>query len=247
MPAKIKLTDEVKAILARSTWTIKGTMHVLNLPDALPRPQYDAVMKIIKAAEGKWKRGTGHVFSSDPRMQFDLAAESGIMVDRKVVRQAFYTPAHVAQWVADLADVTGEIVLEPSAGDGALVRACVDEGAHHVDAVEIDENTAAGLRGSGFARYVKCADFLTLSAPVADDALYARIVMNPPFTKNQDKKHLERALAWLTPGGVITALTADKDIVVQGGQVELLQRIRAGEFKESGTNIATRIIQIRHA
>jgi hypothetical protein len=190
---------------------------VLNLPDALPRPQYDAVMKIIKAAEGKWKRGTGHVFSSDPRMQFDLAAESGIMVDRKVVRQAFYTPAHVAQWVADLADVTGEIVLEPSAGDGALVRACVDEGAHHVD------------------------------APVADDALYARIVMNPPFTKNQDKKHLERALAWLTPGGVITALTADKDIVVQGGQVELLQRIRAGEFKESGTNIATRIIQIRHA
>ncbi len=250
MAKKIEITPDVRDILTRSTFSMRGTTHVLNLPDEqLARPRYDAVMKVIKAAEGKWKKGTGHVFERDPRGILGLALETGVVVNEKKERQAFYTPESVANWLGDVADVEGQTVLEPSAGGGALVKGCVVAGAALVNCIELDEVEAEKLRANKIGLkclgYVQQGDFLKM-LPEHDD-LYTRIVMNPPFTKGQDKKHITHALKWLREDGMIFAIVPDKDIEIPGGRVEVMERLQAGAFKSSGTEIRTRFIKVTHA
>ena len=77
--------------------------------------------------------------------------------------------------------------------------------------------------------------------------------MNPPFAKGQDVEHVLHAWEFLTPGGVIAAIVAPgfkfrrekhfeafRDLHEQHGQCEI--DVEAGAFKESGTNVATRIV-----
>ncbi|WP_342241194.1 N-6 DNA methylase [Inquilinus sp. OTU3971] len=105
---------------------------------------------------------------------------------------AFYTPETVAdvlaEWVVQLGN---ERLLEPSAGEGALVRAAISH-AQRCDgtgqrlrfiACDIDKDVAVRLRQSLSGEdEVWSGDFLGLSA----DAMPAvdGIIANPPFTRN---------------------------------------------------------------
>ena len=73
--------------------------------------------------------------------------------------------------------------------------------------------------------------------------------MNPPFTKNQDVKHVAHALKFLADGGVLTSImgsnTTRKQFtdLIAGREYEITD-VPAGAFKESGTSIATIILRI---
>lgn len=235
--ANATLSPEVTDILSRAVITD----NLLVLPAGqLERKLYEQVAKAIKAAGGAWKTNKqGFVFSSDPREKLGLALTTGVVVDEKKLRQAFYTPQHIADHIALLSDVAGKHVLEPSAGGGALVAACLKFGATKVDCIEMEPTCRDGLGGE--RRAVMIADFLT----VRPYYQFERVVMNPPFTKGQDVKHIQHAKNWLSPGGKLFAVVPDKENPkLTAAGAELVERFPVGTFKESGTSVATRLIRI---
>lgn len=94
-------------------------------------------------------------------------------------------------------------------------------------------------------------DFLT----VEPDPVYDRVVMNPPFGRQADIKHVSHALKFLKPGGLLVSvmassvtfrsnkLTTDFRQLIEerGGHIEELPE---GAFKSSGTMVNTVIVVI---
>jgi predicted RNA methylase len=249
--ADAKLTPEVRAILERSTITDHA---VILPPEQLARPLYEAVNKVLVNAGGKWNRGArAHIFKGDPRTALGLVLETGVAVDQKKKFQSFYTPTDLANELAVQANVSGFVVLEPSAGDGALVSACNKFGAKSIVAVEIRDEMRAALLA--LAGTVMTCDFLNMTP--CEWPPFDRIVMNPPFTRNQDIRHAEHALKFLARGGRLVAVmmgtaehrkqlaTALKGYerwsVGQRGDCPSysIRDVPRGTFKESGTDVAT--------
>lgn len=235
--SNVKIDPEVADILSRAT--IGSDILVLP-PEQLERKLYEKVAKVIKLAGGVWKTNKkGFLFNSDPREKLGLALDSGVIVDEKKKRQAFYTPMAIANEVADIAYVSGMAVLEPSAGDGNLVEACLRAGAISVDCIEIEKSCKEKLEGP--KRKVTIGDFMTIEPYDKFD----RIVMNPPFTKGQYHKHIARALEWLYDGGRLYAIVPDTICLKLAalGAYDV-RSFDAGAFKESGTNVRTKLICI---
>lgn len=239
--ADVKISPEVMDILERSTITGNS----LQLPAGqLGRDLYVEVNKVLELSGGKWNRSDkAHIFSCDPRKSLGMAMKSGVAIDEKKLFQAFYTPKDLAMRVAEMADVEGYSVLEPSAGLGALADACMAQGAKSVHCMELNKDTVLLLRKK-FSDAVE-ADFLKETPRP-----YQRIVMNPPFTKNQDVKHVSHALKFLDKGGVLVAIMAGntsrkqfQDLLV--GLDYEIEEVEEGAFKESGTNVRTIILKVR--
>lgn len=240
------LTDEVKDVLKRAT----THQNVLILPPGqLERGLYEKVDKALKNAGGKWKRGTGHVFPSDAAPKLAAMLDSGVSVDEKKRDQAFFTPPELAKRVAEIADVRDRTVLEPSAGMGHLAVACWLSGAYVVDCIERNPEYQTSLTSAGLGD-VAITDFLSVLPADLDKEPYERIVMNPPFTRNQDIAHVRHALNWLAPEGVLVAIMLNNQ--TRKGFVDLnveydpeIEELERGIFKESGTDISTLIVKIQ--
>lgn len=239
------LTSEVKDILSRAT--VNGNVVVLP-PSQLERGLYTAVDKALKNAGGKWTKGVGHVFTSNAAPKLAAMLGTGVSVDEKKRDQAFFTPPDLAKRVAGIAEVGGCSVLEPSAGNGALAIACWLAGASAVDCVDRNSENEAHLTSCGFGD-VFVTDFLSVLPADLDKEPYERIVMNPPFTKNQDIAHVRHALKWLKPNGILVAIMLNNQ--TRKGFVDLnieyepeIEELERGAFKESGTDIPTLILKI---
>jgi len=237
------LTPEVAAVIGRA----KITGNQLVLPgDRLERKLYESVNKALVNAGGKWNtKAQAHIFDGDPRQKLGLMLETGVAVDEKKKWQAFYTPPELAEEIAAMADVKGHLVLEPSAGDGALADACMKAGAFQIRCIEMNPEAVAKLEDKGYSPPCN-ADFLT-QKPASP---YKRIVMNPPFTKNQDIKHIAHALTWLDVDGLLVAVMLGnterpKLKEMLNGHDWKIRDVPAGAFKESGTNIKTAILTVR--
>ncbi len=237
-----QLTPDVADILKRST----VTGHILTLPlGQLDRKLYEAVNKALTNAGGKWEKGVGHVFPGDAASKVAVMLGTGISVDEKKRDQSFFTPLAVAANVAELAEVAKRYVLEPSAGHGALADACMKAGAIAVSCFELNAEFAQELRRKHYN--VIESDFLNYTPGVG--ARYLRIVMNPPFTKSQDIKHVNHALTWLAPGGILVAIMLDSQTrkgfqeIIAKYNPEIIE-VERGTFKESGTSVATVIVKI---
>ena len=244
----MRIDDEVLAVLSRSE-TNGG--HLL-LPGQLDRKMYERTNKVLEAAGGKWSRkAKAHVFASDAFGRIDEIILSGEVDIPKDEFNYFPSPPEVVERLMALADIAqGMQVLEPSAGRGAIAIACAEQGAS-VDCVEIMEANYVALRGDGRLRSVKRGGFLEHS--VAE--IYDRVVMNPPFAKQADIKHVTHALNFLKPGGkLVSVMSASvgfrenkltsvfRDLISErGGKIEALPD---GSFKESGTMTRTVIVEI---
>lgn len=243
--ADAKLSSEVRAVLERAT--ISG--NVLTLPPGQLEPAlYKAVDKALRNVGGKWKTRVGHVFPADPTLKLAAMLGTGVSVDEKKRDQAFFTPAELAKAVAVRAEVDGCTVLEPSAGNGSLAVASWLAGALCIDCIEINPERESQLVSCGLGD-VFIRDFLTILPSDLDKQRYDRIVMNPPFTKNQDIKHVRHALRWLQPGGILVALMLDNQ--TRKGFMELvaecdpeIEQIERGAFKEAGTDAPTIMVRI---
>lgn len=255
--AHAKLTPEVRSILERSI--ITG--HQLVLPGQLGRKLYEAVMRVITNCGGKWNRGSGaHVFDSDPRARLGLALKTGVATDDKKTFQFFPTPKPVADLTVIRACVGGKTVLEPSAGRGALARECIRQGAHKLAMIELNPEHRSALDtvvedGEAWNPGTQCqlhiADFLSLTPatmPLGAWTQYDRVVMNPPFTKGQDLKHIAHAFQhFLKPGGRLVSIMLpheyeDIDRAVGEHCSYTTKSIESGAFKESGTNVRTALL-----
>lgn len=114
------------------------------------------------------------------------------------------TPAPVIARMLELADIRpGDKVLEPSAGNGAILDALRDAGVERsrVWGLEIVPQLLAICREKGHR--AEGLDFLQCSAK------YDRIVMNPPFERGQDAEHIMHAHSLLRPGGRLVSVVCE--------------------------------------
>ncbi len=229
------ITPEVLTILKRSR--INGLS--LHLPEEqLSRDLYLKVAKVIANAGGKWnKSAKAHTFTSDPSELLGLAIKTGKTESKKQKLQQFFTPPELAAHVVAMAEVSGKKVLEPSAGHGALANECIAQGAKSVHCVELDHQNVLVLKERHDRVFE--TDFLTQ----VQSADYDRVVMNPPFTKNQDIRHVSHAMGFLKSGGRLVAIMAantDRPFFSMPGiNVEPLPE---GSFKQSGTGVNTVLV-----
>lgn len=263
--------DAVLAVLRRSTFT---TTSVILPNEQLDRELYVAVDKVLKGYGGKWNRSArAHVFTSDPRAKLAAVLEGEKAVNEQQAFGAFYTPSDVALQVAKMAlshlparmelergRVRGLRFLEPSAGDGALIRAAREVApAVAAWAVEIREECRPAL--VPIAECVRTTDFLNMEPDPERPSFYDfdAVIMNPPFAHGADVAHVAHALKFLRPGGRLAAImspgwTFKKDrassafralIKRESNDCARWSPLPAGTFKESGTDVATGVLYVQ--
>lgn len=130
-------------------------------------------------------------------------------------------------------------MLEPSIGSGVIADACMDAGAEAVIGYEIDyeECKKTGQRYSCFL-----GDFLEA---MPKGLKFLRCCANPPFSKNQDIKHVLHILEnWLAPGGRLVAILPDKEYPKLDKYDPVEYKLPEGSFKESGAGVRTKLIVI---
>lgn len=160
--------------------------------------------------------------------------------------QLFPTPAAVADRMMDAADLApGLRVLEPSAGTGNLVRAILARGADVV-ACEIAPRVAEEFALDFPAVSLFVGDFLERTAAELGGP-FARVVMNPPFHRGEDARHILHAAGMLAPGGLLVGLCYDG----RAFREELAEwcatseRLPPGSFAESGTRADVVMVTMR--
>lgn len=240
------VTAAVRGVLARA----RTEENRLYLPGLLAPGLYAQVDRVLRAAGGQRNGGPigAHVFAGDAS-----AALAGILAAERVTsarqRDQWYpTPAGVIDELLAAAGLcAGLEVLEPSAGEGAIAAAAARAGCA-VDCVELDARRAQVIECAGVARDVRCADFLTLPPRPA----YHAVIMNPPFARNADTRHVEHALRFLRPGGALAAVMpagierrTDRAARKLRGLADGLMPLPEGSFRESGVDVATTLVVIR--
>ncbi len=239
-----QINNDVLSVLSKA----EADNNIIRLTcGQLDRKMYLEVNKILEAMGGQWNRKEkGHVFDDDPADFLDNVVLTGeIEIPSK--NGYFPTPKLVVKRLIELAEIEpGMSVLEPSAGQGAiaeeLAKLDID-----LRVAEILPQNAQILVEKGFSLVTH--DFLTL---MKCDGLYDRVVMNPPFEKQQDIDHVMHAYSLLKPDGRLVSVmsagvkfrdnnkTKDfRDMVDAGGYMEDLPD---GAFRESGTMVRAVIV-----
>jgi predicted RNA methylase len=247
----VKIPPDVLDVLAAAA--TDGEHLVLTGP-RMEAKLYKRVNEVLEAVGGRWTTAvSAHVFPGDAAEAIAPLVATGQVVTLREKRndaQYFPTPAAVVQRLLELAELNpGMEVLEPSAGSGAVATAVAAQGVV-VDCFERDPGYAGVLVDTGAARTVRVVDFLDVIPEVRFD----RVVMNPPFTKGADVAHVQHALRFLKPDGLLVSVmpwsvtyqggaTAKFRALVEqrGGTVEA---VPDGAFAESGTDVATVLVTI---
>jgi type I restriction-modification system DNA methylase subunit len=267
VPGSFTVPDEVRDVLRRC----EITSDSVKLPDGqLDRKLYLAVNKVLEAAGGKWsRRDKLHVFDRDPREALGLAVEQGTATNTKQALGQFYTPHALADKVAALANIDegAPLVLEPSFGGGALIRAVWRRNRNaSVSGIEIDDRvrlaTTLELTKHGpppRGLLTMTADFLKVRPeppPYGPGPEFDAVVMNPPFAKDADAAHVLHALKFLKPGGRLVSIMAGSATKRSRGKtakefVETYERLAGYEeavpdesFRDAGTSVRTLIVRL---
>ncbi len=225
----------------------------LRLTGQLDRKSYVAVNAVLEAVGGKWnKKAKAHIFECDADDALEQILLTGEVVTKKSIQQEFGffpTPAEIAHRAVVAAQIEpGMRVLEPSAGHGALAEEARAAGGK-VHCFELLIENVVELERRNLS--VAAGDFLAQEP----ERVYDRIVMNPPFAKQADIKHVLHALQFLKPGGRLVAIMSNGStfrtdrrttefnaaLASFGASVE---KLPDGAFKESGTMVATILVTI---
>jgi len=220
----------------------------------LDRKIYTDLKKCFELIGGAWKGGKIQcfVFEEDPT---DLLAQVATGEKRNIRKefQFFGTPDVLADRLVELASpMEDDIILEPSAGRGAILNAIeryigTDKMVDCYEIMPLNQKILKDINICNFRGY----DFLL--APDSDK--YNVIIANPPFSKNQDIDHIYKMYSLLAPKGrIVTVCSAhyrnsngkkESDFKNWLSKVNAdIQEVPAGAFKQSGTSISTLIIII---
>ncbi|MEY3501711.1 MAG: hypothetical protein RL308_3384 [Bacteroidota bacterium] len=226
---------------------------IVKLPNIqLDRKLYQEVAKSLELIGGKWKGGKvlGFVFATDPTELLEQIA-NGEKRNLKKEFQFFATPENLADELVYLAELNDEdTILEPSSGQGAIIKS-INKACRVVpDCYELMETNRIILKNSGLSFNLIGDDFLK-----HDGKKYSKIIANPPFTKNQDIDHLKEMYKHLILGGRLVCITSESWCTgTQKKQIEFKKwlndvdakviDIERGSFKESGTMVGGKIIVV---
>lgn len=227
----------------------------LRITRALDRKLYVEVNAALEAIGGKWSRKSKtHTFDEAPVDALDQILVDGEFTDRKRAFEQFFTPPPLAARIVEVAGVRGRRVLEPSAGHGALVLQARVSGAKDVCCVERDPKCAGVLKDLGLP--VVEDDFIAWAPRHA--CKFERVVMNPPFSRQQDIAHVLAAFECLVPGGKLVSVMAagvwfrtdrrtrefNEFVKANRGMIE---KLPDQSFSDSGTNVNTVLVTLERA
>ena len=236
-----QIEESILAILSRVT--VEGEVIFLTCGQ-LDRKQYQAVNDVLTNMGGKWNKSKkGHIFPDDPTDKLEQVLLTGeITLPKKY--GYFPTPPELAKRVIELAEMGASFVLEPSAGQGGLADFVPDDCV--VTCYELLDDNISVLKTKG--HIVKQRDFIS----VEPDCVYDRVIMNPPFERQQDIDHVLHAWKFLKDGGRLVSImsasvmfrenrktTEFREFVELHGYIE---RLPDESFKTSGTMVSTCVI-----
>jgi len=228
--------------------------NIVKLPDVqLDRKVYLQIKKSFELIGGKWKGGKtqGFIFQTNPTSLLKKLV-SGEKVNLKKDFQFFETPSKLAKRLVSLAELKQtETVLEPSAGQGAIIREINKVYSGIPCCYELMDVNIEVLQKSDLRFNLIGSDFIRSTSGTFD-----KIIANPPFSKNQDIKHIKKMYNKLNVDGLLVSMASThwenaknsterkfrdwlKDV-----DAEIIP-IKAGAFKASGTMIASNIIIVR--
>ncbi len=227
--------------------------NLYHLPDRqLDRKTYLAVNKILECLGGRWNRKSkAHVFETDISNAIDDVLLTGEVIDKRKEFQFFETPQNIVSQLIELAEVRiGHSCLEPSAGCGNIAEALSElAGIGKVMCIELNPENAKTLISKSFS--VHEGDFLQYETKW----VYDRIVMNPPFTRQQDIAHVLKALSLLKDGGILVSVMSAGVMFRQDKRTrnfwakvaehpsEVIE-LPPGAFKVSGTMVNAVILKV---
>jgi predicted RNA methylase len=264
----VTISPEVRAILMATT--CDGAKAFL--PPSMPRTLYTAVNAGLEKAGGKWNKGAQcHLFTTDAAAAIGLLLNGEKLSDLNP-HDFFATPADVADLLVQSLRIdwtSDPHILEPSAGDGAIVQALARSNSKdqmwNLDAMEIDStrcNVLIGVCCSAPNAFVLVsnADFLDFNR--ANTGPYDYVAMNPPFTAEGVSQaymlHVEQAITLLRPGGRLAAIVPNS---LDFGTTKRHDEFRAllsrhgatwealpdGAFKSSGTAVKCLLLTLEVA
>ena len=213
-------------------------------------PNYNEVKTALLKAGAKYNKNS-FVFPDDAQQYIDkLTGGESINIQKQF--QFFETNSNLGDDLVFEAHIeSNHSVLEPSAGRGAIINAIhrryCNVTVDYCELMDLNRNHLSKLSNVNFL----CDDFLELKSKPT----YDRIIANPPFKSNQDILHILKMYEMLKKGGRLVSIaskhwqhsTNKKETEFRNWLKEVgavVREIEAGEFKESGTNVATVMIII---
>jgi protein-L-isoaspartate O-methyltransferase len=195
--------------------------------------------------------GSSHEQAERERLRRVDALEAEIKLT--TIPGYFPTPAPVVDLMLQRARISDDMkVLEPSAGSGHIADAI--RAAHPgawIDTIEI----ASRLRDILVLKNYRVMAFDFLDFENDQERPYDRIVMNPPFERQQDIAHVRMAYSLLAPGGILVTIMSpsfefrsDRKSTEFRAWLEEVgatwENLPEGSFKASGTGVSTRLLTI---
>lgn len=245
---KVLITDKSKDILRKSD--ISSSLKVPKMTDA----EYDDIKYIVEYIGGHWREKFKDFVFDDLSLNVQSKIKNILNCDYitltdetkfKIDNQFYPTPARIARVMVQTACIkSNELVLEPSAGRGALLD-IITTYTKHYRAVEYNKKNVDYLRLHNYR--VNYTSFEKYAAKV--QTRFDVVVMNPPFGKEMDLRHTALAFNLLKTGGRLIGLVAENSLYYDRkvthdfmNQIHRLKRMGAtpiphGSFKESGTNV----------
>lgn len=140
-----KLTDFWKKVLQES----EIIENKLFLKTQMDRKQYLELNKVLEVLW--WKRNKKekcHIFKTkNLKEAIDEVCDTMEVVDIKVLYQQYYTPSDLAKYILELANIKkDDIILEPSAGQGAIVDEILKKEYKQIVLLEIDVENIKKLK-----------------------------------------------------------------------------------------------------
>lgn len=239
----------------------------IKCPIITDRSVYAQVDRALSrlAGGGRWdSRERAHVYDRDPRPELEALTGSTVIPAPCATRDKelsyWTTPPELAKELVHGLDLGPESrVLEPSAGDGALVRAVREAYPDtQITAVEPDQARRTVLRMNATEWWLHIWQGTFEDYADVASLRFDAVVMNPPFTLPGHRyawaEHL--VLAWdrLKPGGQLRAIVptsleygrqrpiaAARNLITQAGGT--WRKAGPGAFQSSGTGVHTLIVE----
>lgn len=239
-----------------------GQAVALTFDDQLPAATYRDVRRVLDDFGFAWSRShQAHIGVEEDLPALIQALDAREYQTIQKSHEFFPTSADLASALAKLLanDIMVErpVILEPSAGNGALVAAILEHiPTALVIALEPVPKLASALR-TRFAddarvdvRATTFETFIEERAGAPMPCIFDGILMNPPFRKAQE--HIALARSTLRRGDTLisvappSALRADTDLGRFLAEHDAyVESLGPSAFKEAGTNIETALVQMR--
>ena len=247
------IPEQVLTIL--STVEIEG--NNVQITAQLDRKLYLAVNKVLDRIGGKWNiKAKAHVFDADPTERLEVVINSGVL-DPKVKTGYFPTPTVIVDRMIELIDFKPrQQVLEPSAGQGAILDRIKPYLLENRSLVVVCETLPENIKILEEKGYISEGDFLKSAERHTGILDFDRIIMNPPFESQADIDHVTAAYGLLAPGGILVTImsagvlfrenkkTVEFRETIMEPHSTYLDRLPAGAFKESGTMVNTILLRL---